>query len=257
MLLVDDCGILRRNPQRVAEFSMLDLLAEICHTVLESNKKIWLLNMQFKKLIKNFQKLPFFSFKEAMALSSDSPAQFKNQLSVWATAGKIERLRRGYYILSETYRKYEPSVYYISNYLYRPSYISLFTALQFYGLIPDAVAGIQAVTPLHGKEWPSSLGFFQYRFVKQDKFWGYREIAGSVSGTPQNNFLLAEPEKALLDFFYLQEGQWPLERIKQMRFQSAETLNMAKLNEFAARFNSPKVTRAVKNLVRYFKDENL
>lgn len=233
----------------------LDSGQQICHTVLESNGKLWLSNMKFEELIKNFQKLPFFSFKEALALSADPTDQFKNQLSVWAGAGKIERLRRGYYILSETYRKSEPSVYYISNYLYRPSYISLYTALQFYGLIPEAVFEIQAVTPLHGMQWSSSLGSFQYRCVKQDKFWGYREIAGAASPAPQNNFLIAEPEKALLDFFYLQNGSWPVERIKQMRFQSWETLNMAKLDEFAARFHSPKVTRAVRNLARYFKDE--
>ena len=235
---------------------ILDFGAGICDTVLESNDKVWLFNMKFEELIKNFQKLPFFSFKEALALSGDSPEQFKNQLSAWTRAGKTERVRRGYYILSDAYRKFEPSAYYVSNELYRPSYISLYTALQFYGLIPEAVSVIQAVTPLHGMEWSSSMGSFQYRCVKQDKFWGYRKVEGDREGRGQNNFLIAEPEKALLDFFYLQEGQWLAERIKQMRFQSQETLDMDKLDEFRARFNSPKVTRAVGNLVKYFKEEN-
>lgn len=205
--------------------------------------------MKFEELVKIFQDRPFIELKEVFALTEDSGNQIKNQFYQWTRQGKLERLRRGNYLLSEPYRKYFPSVYYMSNYLYRPSYVSLYTALQFHGLIPEAVSKIQAVTPRHGQEWNTSPGTFKYYSIKQEKFWGYSEISLS-KGHKQSKFLMALPEKALLDLFYFQKGDWPAERIREMRFQDTENIDTEILRTFAHRYNSPKILKAVRNFMK-------
>ncbi len=60
---------------------------------------------------------------------------------------------------------------------------------------------------------------------------------------------MAFPEKALLDLFYLSEGEWTTERIQEMRIQGLQALDFAKFQRYAKRFNSPKVERAASNLL--------
>jgi predicted transcriptional regulator of viral defense system len=203
--------------------------------------------MNFEKIVDRYSDRPFFELREVLASSDDSPKSLKNQLSDWVRNGKLTRLRRGKYLLEEPYRNQFPSVYFISNCLLRPSYVSLQTALQFHGLIPEAVAQIQAVTPKHGKKWGTDLGTFKYFSMKQDRFWGYKQYASSSDNRTQNLFYMARPEKALLDLFYLEEGDWPAERIQEMRFQKLEKIEKNKLEDFTDRFDSPKVRRASNN----------
>ena len=58
--------------------------------------------------------------------------------------GLLVRLRQGYYTFSE-YLASSDHVYFFANRIYKPSYISLHTALSFYGIIPEAVGSITSV----------------------------------------------------------------------------------------------------------------
>jgi len=67
-----------------------------------------------------------------------------------------------------------------------------------------------------------------YRKISSELYWGYEEKA-----TRYNKYLIAEPEKALLDWIYLnrQEGlPTPLDEL-QLQF-----LTPAKLRDYAQRF---------------------
>ncbi len=211
--------------------------------------------MKFEELIEQFRERPLFGLREVLALSTDSTKSLKNQLSVWTRDGKLTRLRRGVYLLGEPYRKQMPSVYYTSNRLLRPSYVSLQTALQFHGMIPDAVGVVQAVTPKHGREWETTVGTFDYRSIKQERFWGYREYATGQSDRPQQTFLMARPEKCLLDLFYLKKGQWEASRLRQMRFQNLDRLEPETLESDAERFDSPKVSAATRRLLSEYQEQ--
>jgi hypothetical protein len=206
--------------------------------------------MKFETLVKNFGDRPLFELQEVLAITEDAPKSLKNQLSVWTRKDKISRLKRGVYLVSEPYRHEVPSVYYTSNVLLRPSYVSLQTALQFHGMIPEAVGVVQAVTPKHGREWETDeLGTFMYRSLKQTRFWGYEQYSTGRSDRPQQDFLMARPEKCLLDLFYLSKGEWTESRIRQMRFQNLGRIDPESLKADAERFGSPKVTTAVKRLL--------
>lgn len=210
--------------------------------------------MRFEEILQEFSGNPFFELGELRSLASGSDSQLKNQLSQWVEQGKLVRLKRGKYLLSSPYRNFTPSTYYISNYLYRPSYVSLATALQFYELIPEAVAPVQAITTRHGREWTNELGRFEYRKIKQERFWGYQEEVLESIPT-QNRFFVATPEKAVLDLMYLQSGEWTEERVTQMRFQSLESISLDRFQDYSERFNSPKIKRAVRRFVELYAKE--
>lgn len=82
----------------------------------------------------------------------------------------------------------------MANFLYQPSYISLETALSFYGIITGFPYQITSVTPKKTKKIEIEKKEYTYTQISQDLFWGYEK---------KENFLLADKEKSLLDFFYL------------------------------------------------------
>lgn len=213
--------------------------------------------MYLDALVRRFRDRPFFETREVEALFDEPRPQVQARLSRWVANGKLVRLRRGKYLLPAFYRRVEPSVYYISNYLLRPSYVSLHSAMEYHGLIPEGVGVLQALTPKHGSKWATPVGSFRYQSVGQDRFFGYRSYSlgrGQVplEGGPraaQQAFLMAVPEKAILDLFYLSPGEWSRERIVEMRFQNVDQIDGDRLRELAARYASPKVTRATERFI--------
>ena len=211
--------------------------------------------MRFDEIIENFRARPYFELREVLAISGDQPKSLKNQLSGWVGSGKLERFRRGKYLLAEPYRMRTPSVYYVSNCLLRPSYVSLHTALQCHGMSPEAVGVEQAISPKHGRSWETELAVFEYRSIKQDRFWGYEEYSHSREKLAQDRFLMAVPEKALVDLFYYQPGEWTEARLAQMRFQNFERVEPDLLIEYAKRFDSPKVSTACRRFLALIKED--
>ncbi|MFQ5930727.1 MAG: hypothetical protein ACE5MK_13625 [Acidobacteriota bacterium] len=208
--------------------------------------------MKFELIVQTFRDRPFFESREVESLFDEPASQIQARLSRWVKQRRLIQLRRGRYILAKEYRREEPSLYFISNYLYRPSYVSLYSALEFHGLIPEAVGIVQAVTTRHGTGWDTPLGSFRYHSLKQDRFWGYREYpsAPGAPTSPQERFLAAAPEKAIMDLFYLYEGEWTEERIREARFQNLDQIDPDVLIETARKFRSQKVSRAVERFLK-------
>jgi len=218
--------------------------------------------MKWGELIQSFDQRPFFETREVVATFAEPEAQVQARLSRWVAEGKLVRLRRGKYLLPATVRRSEASAYHISNYLLRPSYVSLLSALEYHTLIPEAVGLVQALTPKHGNRWETPAGTFIYATVAQRRFFGYRTysptLASGRSSGPtgwQRRFLMARPEKALLDLFYAGRGEWTAERIEGLRLQNLEQVSADRMLEFALRFASPKVMRAARRFLRRHRAE--
>lgn len=82
----------------------------------------------------------------------------------------------------------------MANALYPPSYISLESALHFYGILLQTPRLITSVTPRR-----------PHRFMIEGKEFSYAHIAPRLfqGFLRRGDFLIAEPEKALLDELYL------------------------------------------------------
>jgi len=110
-------------------------------------------------------------------------------------AGEIIRLKRGLYVVSPEISGKPVSTELIANRLYGPSYVSMQTALRYYGLIPEAVYVTQSLTVKHSRNFENAFGRFQYISCLPDYFSiGLAQI--SEDGC---NFVMASPEKALCD----------------------------------------------------------
>lgn len=127
-----------------------------------------------------------------------NPEFDRNSLTRWVRKGYLVRLRQGWYAFRECLRQPDMARY-IANRIYSPSYISLETALSFYGMIPEAVTDITSVTTLKTSSFMNEFGRYSYRNIKTSLFFGFDLKPMTDSRTVQ----MATPEKALIDLMYL------------------------------------------------------
>lgn len=196
--------------------------------------------MRFEALAQLVGELPCFDLPLLTQAFSVKRPVLRVQLSRWMKEGKVMGLRRGMYILSPTYRRMSLNKAILANQLYRPSYLSGLWALGYYDMIPEHVVWFTSVTSRVPRRFENALGEFDYRNIKQSFFFGY----GSRKVGDQE-VLVADPEKALLDHWHLTAGEWTLPRLTEMRYQHGETISHERLKEYGARFHSPRLTRAI------------
>ena len=109
--------------------------------------------------------------------------------------GYIIRLKRGLYVVNPEHSGKTLSSELLANHLYAPSYISMSTALRYYGLIPETVYVHQSMTVKHSRSFQTPIGSYDYKYISREAFpVGVRSIhKGDYA------FLMASPEKALCD----------------------------------------------------------
>ena len=109
--------------------------------------------------------------------------------------GVIIRLKRGLYVINPEYSGKTLSSELIANHLYTPSYISMSTALRYYGLIPEAVYVHQSMTVKHSRSFQTPVGSYDYKYISREAF----SIGVRSMHKGDYAFLIASPEKALCD----------------------------------------------------------
>ena len=201
--------------------------------------------MKWEAFIKITGSLPAVDVKILLAGVTD-PAPVKVQISRWQKSGKLIQVKRGIYLLSEAYRKEELYELYLASILKKPSYISLEKALEYHGLIPEAVAVYTSVTPKRPAKFISKAGVFGYRHIKSSLFWGYE----SITMNRQTAFI-ALPEKALLDLVYLNGMKISSDYLHELRIQNIDKIDADKLLEFSKRFKKPGMLRAARIIKKY------
>ncbi|NJN33579.1 MAG: hypothetical protein HC817_04325 [Saprospiraceae bacterium] len=111
--------------------------------------------MNFQVFRTTFKDYPVFSKKEIEKLFPTFDA--KNLVN-WQKKNYVQKIRNEWYRLNE-YSLDTLTLYFISNQLYNPSYVSLETALSHYGFIPEGVFRITAITTLKTQFFDTSIGF--------------------------------------------------------------------------------------------------
>ncbi|MDE5876456.1 MAG: hypothetical protein K2H47_03060 [Muribaculaceae bacterium] len=136
-------------------------------------------------------------------------------------AGDIVRLKPGLYVISPTISEKMVNEFLIANHLHGPSYVSMQTALRYYGLIPEHVVEIISLTPRRAKTFSNKIGRFKYVHCPDSYFpIGITSIIDeSVS------FLIATPEKALCDLMSY-TANLNLRYISEIRTYIKEDLRM-------------------------------
>lgn len=169
----------------------------------------------------------------------------RNQLSRWNKQGLIVRLKKGLYLLNPGDRAAQPSKFFLANQLVFPSYVSLESALAYYHMIPENVYAVTSVTTGKPGQHRSAEGSFTFRHVKPSLLFGF-ETRRDERGY---EFFLAGPEKALLDFFYLNLSRFAPDDdevfSESYRLNARDVVRPARLKEMAVRFESAKLERVV------------
>ena len=177
------------------------------------------------------------------------PSFDRNSLTRWQRKGALVKLRQGFYAFPEYIAQPNFGLF-ISNYIYKPSYISLHTALAFYGVILEAVTQFMAVSALKTAAFENPFGSFSYMKMKPELIFGYDIL-------PLNNrsIHIAQPEKAILDLFYLYPFYNTKREIRNLRFDEnfiRNELNVEKLALYLDKFNNKELAKRVEIFTKFY-----
>jgi predicted transcriptional regulator of viral defense system len=206
--------------------------------------------MEFEELVAIVGREPVF--ETGLLLAGDvDPGYIRRQLSGWVKGGRLWQLRRGIYALAPPYQKVQPHPFTVANRLVSGSYVSLQAALAHYGYIPEHTPTVTSVTTQRPGEWETPLGRFAYRHIQTPLFYGFTYAA---VGAEQFAYL-ATPEKALLDWAYLEPGGDSEAFLRSLRLQNLDQLDLERLKQFAAESGKPKLRRAVQHIAALAAEE--
>jgi hypothetical protein len=123
-----------------------------------------------------------------------------DKISELLRQGMLLTLRRGLYMVSPKMSDTQPSPWIIANHLYGPSYVSLQSALAFYGMIPERSYETSSVALKVARSYQNDMGRFSYQRVPLPYYsFGLKSISlGSTQSA-----LMASPEKAICDLIVL------------------------------------------------------
>ena len=201
--------------------------------------------MKYAELLNKINGVPVFTTGMLLAGEKDAAA-VRMQISRWVSHGKLVQLRRSVYTLPEPYRKTPAHPFLIANALKAASYVSMQSALQHYGLIPEHVPTVTSVTAGRPETVATSLGDFIFGHVKPKWFNGCRL---TDLGNGQHAFV-ATPEKGLLDLLYLTPRSDTAAFIEELRLQHVERLNVAILEHHVLQLASVKVAAGVRQFLK-------
>ena len=149
------------------------------------------------------------------------------------------------------YRQVPDFSRYVANRIYAPSYISLHSALSFYGMIPEEVVQLTSVTTLKTARFENDFGTFHYQNVKTPFYFGF-EIKTIQSG---RGLLFATPEKALLDLLYLNPYYKTEQDMEELRLDEdymQNELNRERLMNYLSKIESKTMEQKVKRLMKVY-----
>lgn len=206
--------------------------------------------MEFDEMLHIVGKEPVFHTGLLLAGDVDH-VHVRRQLGRWVKAGKVYQLRRGLYALAPPYQQVKPHPFTVANQLVRPSYVSLQSALAYYGMIPEYVPMTTSVTTDRPREFDSPLGKYRFHHIKKERFFAFDLID---LGKGQAAYL-ASPEKSLLDLVYLHPGGDSISYLQSLRLQNLEQIAPSVLNEITEKSNSPKLERAAEHILQITAEE--
>jgi len=130
----------------------------------------------------------------------------------------------------------------LANFIYQPSYVSFESALNFYGILSQFPYEVANATSKKTKAKKIENRLFNYIHIKKDLFWGYEK---------KEEFLIAIPEKALLDQLYLASKGLKKVSLDEYNFSF---INFKRLKSYLSNFPQTRQFKSmVKNLKEYVK----
>lgn len=178
------------------------------------------------------------------ALGSDAPFSVRDlalidpgfrqpTLAEWNRKGQVRMLVRGWYVFADVQVDL-PLVFDVGCQAYPPAYVSLESALSWYELVPETVRAVTLVGTRTTRTSATDAAMFLWRTVSPHRWFGYRVVAYGRG----RQFLIAEAEKAVLDYLYLHPTLRTADDMLSVRLDAAgfAALDHGRLRQWAQRF---------------------
>jgi len=188
-----------------------------------------------------------------------TPTKTQYFLETQTAEGLFIRLKRGVYALKTDL----PSQEEIANSLYRPSYISFEYALAYWGVMPEMPYTVTSATTKPTRHITANNMSFAYYSIKEEAYTGYASIhtlrrislkgkdvnlyETALTGSSMGYFLIAEPEKAQVDYLYFVSLGKRMENDRL--YIEPGTVDEAKPHTYARLYNKKKLTELLEGLV--------
>lgn len=176
---------------------------------------------------------PIFNLNEVERATGLKRDNIRVKLSRKAREGKIHRVERGKYSITD-----DPFVY--ASHIENPSYISLWSALNFYNLTTQQPTKVEVVCSKNRKDLEN------VKFYKASEIFGY-----SKENYRGYEILVAEKEKLLVDA--LSYGEIPADELIEL----VEEVNLEKTAEYVQRFGKKAVSKRAGYLIEKVRKETL
>ena len=181
--------------------------------------------------------------------------KFDNKnLTYWQKKWYIKKIIKNYYYFSDI-KMTTNKLYFISNNIYFPSYISSYSALNYYNLIPEQVITTVSVSTNSTKTYNTNIWTFKYHNIKKELFFWYNIC--KIADKENNSFYIADIEKAILDFFYFNKQYKTKKDILWLRINISilkERLNEKKLLQYLEIFNNNSLKKTIYILLNIIKN---
>lgn len=190
-------------------------------------------------------------------LEKQFPSMNLMNLVRWQKKGYILRLRNRWYAFNDA-ESHENIEWLAANLIYAPSYVSLHTALSWYNLIPEMIVSTTSVSTRKTNKFSTPLGDFVYHRIKPELFgFGYalENMDASKSGIGKfRKIMVATPQKALLDFFYINSFYDSEKEMEDLRLNDTElvkTINKV-FYQYLERYENRALERRIRLMIKIY-----
>ena len=171
------------------------------------------------------------------------------RLYEWQLKGYILKLRNSWYCLPDFLKK-PYSTWIIANAVHSPSYISLESALSFYGILPEGVYMCTSVCTTRTLRINMADHEYEFSRLREKHYCGYRlEDTGAYG----RRLRIAYPEKAVADFFYLRTSYNSEDEIRELRFDESSLdggLDRDRLYSYTELYGTAALEKRIKILLK-------
>ncbi len=162
--------------------------------------------------------MPVFTINDASKILEKDRKYVKLYLHRCLEKGLIARVQRGTYYVVERSNELE-----IASSILPDSYISLMSALSYYGLTTQIPRVVYVLSPNRHKTIKNVMGYdISFRRIQRQMLFGYRRVS-------KGNISIAEPEKAIIDTLYLNHVM----DVQDSVFQGHSKVSIPKLIKYA------------------------
>ncbi|MDQ6762035.1 MAG: hypothetical protein M3015_05325 [Bacteroidota bacterium] len=211
--------------------------------------------MEFIEAINNYREEPItIQALKDLLKGYKRPLDKANEL---LKKGVLTQIKKGLYIPGPKLNIPKPEPFLLANHLLGPSYISLESALSYWGMIPEKVYEITSVTVKRSKKFKTHGGRFTYIHIPLPYYsFGIQRI----ELTPRQTILIASKEKALCDKILTTSGvlirspkQAKEVLIEDFRIEK-QTLSHLNINEIKKWLSDAPQKNSLRNLIKMLTD---